>query len=209
MAKRFFCSDWHLFHSNIIGFSDMPFKDIHEHDEAILTLHNERVKPEDRYYMLGDATLIRGGKAQQEKFINFAKKFNGHGTIFLGNHDHFEKSVYLQVFEDIRATWRDQENIIYSHFPLHPSTLSGVRAMVHGHIHTNESPSPAVFYSKSGIRFVVPYINVCLEKTNYAPIDMEELETRINQAREKWITDNPELVEGIESIDPGSQDKVS
>lgn len=200
MVKRWFSSDWHLFHSNIIGFSDMPFKDINEHDEALVTLHNERVKPEDHFYMLGDATLIRGSKANQERFISYAKKFNGHGRLFLGNHDHFLADVYRQAgFEKIFATWRDEQGVIYSHFPLHPSTLSTATANVHGHIHTHDSPPPAVFTTKGGIRYATPYINVCMEKINYHPISFEELEVKFKEAVDKVDLTS---VEETESVDP-------
>lgn len=208
MVRRWFCSDWHLFHTNILGFSDMPFKTIEEHDEALVTLHNERVKPEDHFYMLGDATLIRGSKSNQERFINYAKKFNGHGRIFLGNHDHFDAKVYLEAgFEKILATWRDEQGIIYSHFPLHPSTLSSVRANVHGHIHTHDSPPPAVHIYKSGYRSIAPYINVCMEKINYAPIDFDELSTKIEEARAKFEKENPEPEPDI-NLDPSGGTNV-
>ena len=191
---RWFTSDLHLWHANIITFCNRPFADAKEMNEKLLENWNTYVKPEDHVYNLGDVTLHRGGKQQQEEFIKFHKQFNGHKRLFLGNHDHWPAQVYLDAgFEKLYGTWRDEQSLIYSHFPLHPSSLSTVRANVHGHIHDQDSPPPARFQLRDhawvkdiqaggdGFRYV-PYINISVERTNYHPINFEELEKRIKDA---------------------------
>lgn len=181
---RWFVSDHHLSHYNIIKFSNRPFQDCVEMDKFLLEIHNQYVKPEDHVYFLGDVTLKRGGRQDKEWFINEIRRYHGHKTLFLGNHDHFPTRTYLDAgFEKIRATWRDEANLLYSHIPIHPDNLGyGVKANVHGHIHTNPSPKPVLGVDRNGKVYVVPYINVSVEATNYRPINLDEVLERVEKA---------------------------
>lgn len=179
---RWFCSDHHFDHANIIGFSNRPFADIYEMQEKLIGWHNLLVKPEDHVYFLGDVTLRRGNRANQDWFIALVKRMNGHKKLFLGNHDHFPTKTYLEAgFEQVFATWRDDEKILYSHMPVHEGSIGTAIANVHGHIHTNRSPKPACWVDKNGKVFVKPYVNVCVEATDYKPIDLDDLKTRIKK----------------------------
>ncbi len=155
-------------------------------DEFLIDNHNALVKPQDHYYNLGDCTMARGGKVQQDAFIRTMKRFHGHARLFLGNHDHFPAKVYLEAgFEKLYATWRDEAGILYSHMPVHPTSIGSATANVHGHIHSNPSPKPAVYVGKDGKVWIKPYINVSVEVTNYRPINFDELMVKINEAKQK------------------------
>lgn len=181
--KRWFVSDHHLWHRNIIQYANRPFENEWKMNEALLEYHNQVVKPTDHVYFLGDVTMRRGGRLEKEAFCREVRKYHGHKRLFLGNHDHWPTQVYLDAgFDKIRATWRDQQNIIYSHFPLHPGSLGGVLANVHGHIHANPSPKPVIGLDKHDKVIVKPYINVSVEAINYRPIDFDELMAKIEQA---------------------------
>lgn len=181
MRNRWYVSDHHLWHENIIRFCKRPFADLKEMHESLLTWHNELVKPEDNVSFLGDVTLLRGGPATQEKFLNEIKKYNGHKRLFLGNHDHFPIETYLKAFEKIYATWRCDEGFISSHFPLHPRSITSATANVHGHTHNSPlAYEPVVMtgreyeHEKMPAR-VVPYINLSVEAINYRPVHLDEI----------------------------------
>jgi calcineurin-like phosphoesterase family protein len=198
MSERWIVSDWHLDHDNIIKYCNRPFANGKEMTEALITFHNELVKPQDRVYNLGDVTMHRGKKWVE--WLNIIQKFNGHLILFPGNHDHFEAQEYLNAgFEDIRATWRDDLNIVYSHFPIHPESMGSAVANVHGHTHDAPDEAPVIerkgdkvpaFSRGAGdaetvIKKVIrPYINVSVERTNYRPIHIDELLQRIEKAKE-------------------------
>lgn len=185
--NRWYSSDLHLGHLNIIKYSNRPFSSTVEMDEFIIARHNELIKPEDHWTCLGDLTMSRGGKVQQDAFIRLIKRLNGHKRLFLGNHDHFPIKTYLEAgFEKIYATWRDEQGLLFSHIPIHPSCIGSARANIHGHIHTNASPPPATFTDKDGKIWIKPYINLCVEKTGYMPVHYDELNKLVEEAKTKW-----------------------
>lgn len=152
--------------------------------EKLLDLHNERVKPEDHFYNLGDVTMIRGGALQQQQLCDMVRKFNGHKRLIMGNHDHFPVEAYVRAgFEKVMAM-QMFDNIRFTHIPIHPQSMGSAIANVHGHIHDTPSPPPVV--SKDDKRSVVkPYINISMEMINYKPISLEEVKDLIKIEVEK------------------------
>lgn len=161
-------SDWHLFHENILKFTDAEgnltrpgFSSVDEMNECILERHNEVVKTGDIVYNLGDVFF-----GDKEKFKKFFPKFNGRKRLIVGNHDDIKFLASGGFFQKVQM-WRmfPEYGLILSHVPLHPSSCMR-RDMtlknIHGHIHQNDSP-PGL------------YQNVCVEKTDYRPLNIEEL----------------------------------
>ena len=143
----------------------------------MVTLWNQCVMPSDHIYHLGDVTMLRGSGAHMvEALLN---RLNGHKRLVLGNHDAQPAEWYLKFFEKVKAV-NVLDNIIFTHIPIHPQSLGRFKANVHGHFHSNPSP-PAVQTidpTTQQVR-VIPYVNVCVEKTEYAPIHFEEVKQRI------------------------------
>jgi calcineurin-like phosphoesterase family protein len=172
---NWYCSDHHLWHHNILGYCNRPFKDIKEMNEMLLTYHNQYVKPSDHVSFLGDLTMMRGGSTQKRMFKEEIAKYNGHKRLYLGNHDHWSVDFYRECgFEKIYATWRTEEGLLCSHIPIHPRSLGSAIANVHGHIHD----APEYESVTVGDR-IVPYINVSVEAIEYRPINKDEVLARI------------------------------
>jgi calcineurin-like phosphoesterase family protein len=101
---------------------------------------------------------------QQDQFIHFMRRLNGHKRLVLGNHDHFPMHVYNSAgIQKIVGSHR-HAGLVYSHWPLHPTSIASdkIIANVHGHIHQNDSPPGK-------------YVNVSVERINYTPILLEEV----------------------------------
>ena len=163
-------SDWHLNHANFLNFTDdkgnkiRPFSNVNEMNECILDNHNSLVKKGDKFWTLGDVFF-----GDKEWFKSNIVKFNGSKRLIVGNHDDIKFLSCGGFFQKVHM-WRVWEDMLFSHVPVHESGLMNykngeIRVNVHGHIHNNESPPG-------------PYLNVCVEKTNYFPINLEELRDR-------------------------------
>ena len=54
---KYYTSDLHLSHKNIIEYENRPFSSIEEMDNTIIGIINYRLSPDDELYILGDFTL--------------------------------------------------------------------------------------------------------------------------------------------------------
>lgn len=202
---RFFISDHHIAHVNVIQFCNRPFSNVGEMDEFLLETHNRIVRPSDHVTFLGDVTMRRGSRADQEWFVKEIKKYHGHKRLHLGNHDHFPIKTYLEAgFEKIYATWQDENGILYSHIPVHPRSMGFAIANVHGHIHNNPNFEPVIQVDKNQRIRYKPYINVCVEALDYMPISHEDLIKRILKERGEYegnqvadeVVQSPVIIKG-------------
>lgn len=95
---KYFTSDPHFGHENIIEYCSRPFKDVWDMNDTITAKWNERVRREDDVYVLGDFTLQTKGWAKK-----YFSRLNGRifvlGDLF--THDKYwlpmDKSPYLKV----------------------------------------------------------------------------------------------------------------
>lgn len=96
---RFFTSDTHFGHSNIIKFEaeNRPFSSTEEMDEVMIERWNAVVKKRDIVYHLGDAIMgdFRAG-------IEKMKRLNGQKILIPGNHDR----VFSGLKPDYAEKWR-------------------------------------------------------------------------------------------------------
>lgn len=190
--NRWYISDTHFGHENIIRFCDRPFAHAGEMDEFIKTLWNETVKPEDHITHLGDVTMNRSNQ-QATPFIKLMRTLHGHKRLHLGNHDHFPIKTYIEAgFEKVYATWRDEQGLLFSHMPLHPTSIGSAKANIHGHIHQHDSPAPATWTGADGTLYVRPYVNISVEKTKYRPIHYDEIMKLVKEAKDDYFQEHPE-----------------
>jgi RNA ligase len=105
--KRWFTSDIHLGHRNVIEYCARPYANVHEMDKAIIEQWNSQVNPEDEVYFLGDFGINKR-KALDKELVN---SLNGVKYITLGNHDsgfvrwHNKKNIESIVNGYIKSGW--------------------------------------------------------------------------------------------------------
>lgn len=83
--KKWFTSDLHFSHRNVIEYCDRPYQNIQEMDEALIKQWNSQVNPEDEVWFLGDFGINKRKCLDQE----LLSKLNGKKYIIIGNHDSF------------------------------------------------------------------------------------------------------------------------
>lgn len=166
---KWFISDTHFFHANILKFTGAdgkrirPFDSLEEMHETIIENWNKLVKDNDYIYHLGDVTFQYHGA-----FNNLMSRLKGKKRLIIGNHDKIWNPSLKQWFEKAEL-WKGfhEHNFTAVHIPLELHRIRDGKFCVHGHIHQNLEPNPA-------------YINVCVEQTNYAPVNIDEIHTRTN-----------------------------
>lgn len=178
MRNIFIISDTHFSHNNILKFTGdddklirPEFSSVEEMDEIMIQNWNDTIKENDIVYHNGD--VIFNNQVDSDKLLS---RLNGKKRLILGNHDilHQNKSL-LKHFKKINM-WRyfHEFDFILSHVPMHVSSFDYKKSVnVHGHIHEKNSPKG-------------PYINVCVEKINYSPVNIEDLMVEIKKKKTEY-----------------------
>lgn len=161
MRDKWFISDTHFFHDNIIKYCKRPFKDAQEMNEHMILEWNRLVKPQDYVYHLGDVACGYGG--DDDKLMRLLSRLNGHKRLIVGNHDNLKSKALHNNFEKIMY-WHGfkEANFTVTHVPHELVSLRDGAYNVHGHIHNN-------------LREDKHYINVCVEHRLYRPTHMDEI----------------------------------
>jgi len=192
---RFFTSDLHFGHQNIIKYADRPFSSVDEMNETLIENWNSVVRPgvEDEVWVLGDFAM---GKIADT--LPLAKRLNGFKLLVPGNHDrcwrhHGKKRL---------AEWQDKYCdvgfalagdmfmgdlggmlSVFCHFPVegdsqHDDRYADVRPRrvdanilyVHGHTHSRD-------------RVVGDHVHVGTDAWDYTPVSEDRLVEEILASR--------------------------
>lgn len=190
----YFTSDLHFGHDGVIEYCKRPFKDATEMAETLVKRWNERVKPTDTVYVIGDLSLCKFSE-----FEPYGKQLNGTKFLVKGNHDHYTVSQYNKLgFTVILEAKIAFFGKIFrlSHYPyampwykrpfaykselrfmeLRPPKIKG-EFLIHGHTH-------------------MPYkrrdnmIHVGVDAWNFYPVSMKELESLVNKGSKSSKNNN-------------------
>ena len=173
MAKKFYISDTHFGHKNIEQYKNKnrPFANSDEHDKSLIDAWNKAVSPEDTVYHLGDILSKKGGN------LEILKKLNGKKILIMGNHESENIDEYRKYFDDCKAVLTE-DDILFSHYPVHPSQLEFRQKFnVHGHMHKESIADER-------------YINISVEHTDFTPIEHSELMSIIEKRKKSLARKN-------------------
>jgi calcineurin-like phosphoesterase family protein len=184
MPSVFLVSDTHFGHAGVCRFTHpddpevklRPWTDPDEMDEEMVKRWNERVKPTDKVYHLGDAVINR-------RALKTLGRLNGDKVLIRGNHDIFRDTEYAEYFRELRA-YHVMNGMILSHIPVHEASLGRFGTNIHGHLHATRVKRARGVNAKTGEilygnEIDTRYHCVCVEQTNFAPILFEDVIKRI------------------------------
>jgi len=162
--EKFFISDTHFFHANILKFVNelghriRSFHNLEEMHELMIQRWNSVVKDNDYVYHLGDVTFQYHGA-----FNNLMSRLKGRKRLIVGNHDKIW-NVNLQRWFEKADVWKGfkEGNFTASHFPMRLESLRDGAFNVHGHIHQNHMDD-------------LHYINVSVEVRDYIPVHYDQI----------------------------------
>jgi calcineurin-like phosphoesterase family protein len=185
MPSVFLVSDTHFGHTGVCKFTRndgvtklRPWDSAEEMDEAMVKAWNERVKPTDKVYHLGDVVINR-------KSLKTLARLNGDKVLIRGNHDIFRDDEYRLYFRELRA-YHVMNGLILSHIPVHEASLGRFGCNIHGHLHANRVMKARGVDARTGEILYSDEIDprywcACVEQTDFAPILFEDALKKITE----------------------------
>jgi len=175
-VRRYIIADTHFNSFTVANINNRPFKSIKHMNETMIKNWNNVVKENDIIYHLGDFADDSFSFDWFNDIKKIREQLNGRIRIVLGNHDRYMPyNKWLELGFDrvydqpVVIDWF----IILSHEPLFLNDFANSNAKaylnIHGHVHGN-------VYNNSH------YVNVCAEKINYSPVNLDNL---VANAKEK------------------------
>jgi calcineurin-like phosphoesterase family protein len=172
---KYFTSDFHLGHANIIKFCNRPFSSVEEMDETITDNFLKTVKPGDIVYFLGDLAMNR------EPALKFLAKIpeNVQFHFIYGNHDMKLPEYFKQYCDTVSQYKNIQEkgkDIFLCHYPMYtwPSSHYG-SWMCFGHHHWD---TRNIFYGKM--------MNVSVDANNFKLVSFDEVVSFMETRENNW-----------------------
>lgn len=161
---KFYTSDLHFNHTNIIKYCNRPFADSKIMDTFMIKKWNAKVSKNDEVYILGD--LCMGNQKEADYYLS---QLNGKKYLVKGNHDRFlGNSNQYNGLEWVRmlTTIKDNDrNVILCHYPLESWDRKFHGSYhLYGHVHNSEP------VSKIENRF-----NVGVDVNDFEPKTLDEL----------------------------------
>jgi len=168
MAKQnvWFTADTHFGHAAIIKHCKRPFATIEEMDEALLKNINDKVKPTDRLYFLGDMT---GKNKPVDKYL---ERINCQHIFFIrGNHDPKQLPKHkLEAVGELATIEIEGQPIVLCHYALRVWNRSHYGAWnLHGHSHGQLPRIPGV-----------KAIDVGVDVFDYQPVSFEQVRNEMH-----------------------------
>jgi calcineurin-like phosphoesterase family protein len=178
MPAVFLVSDTHFGHAGVCRFMRedgvtklRPWDNPEEMDEEMVRRWNERVRPNDKVYHLGDVVINR-------RALPTLARLNGDKVLIRGNHDIFPDTEYGKYFRELRA-YHVMNGMILSHIPVHEASLGRFGTNIHGHLHASRVKKARGVDARTGETLYSNEIDTrywcaCVEQTNFTPILFED-----------------------------------
>jgi calcineurin-like phosphoesterase family protein len=159
MTRIFFTSDLHLGHSNIIGYTNRPFKDINHMNEEIIKRWNKKVGVDDLVYHVGDFSFKNSDNKNR-----YEQRLNGNIVHILGNHD-YNNGVKTLILSAIMEF--GNKRFLVQHRPPEKDTyIENFDMVLCGHVHQKWKD---IFFQG------VPIINVGVDVWGFEPITIDTI----------------------------------
>ena len=164
--KKWFISDTHFSHNNIIKYAGRPFANVDEMNQALINNWNQSVGEDDQVFFLGDF-----GLGDIDHLQSICSQLNGHKICILGNHDKNASWMNRVGFDVVLESaflkiGRHLVELIHI-----PSTTPPIHFQLHGHVH-----------EKRPCKVISNQLNLCVEVWDYKPVSEKIILSLIDKA---------------------------
>ena len=166
----YFTSDLHFYHENIIKAVNRPFDNAEQMNTTLIKNWNDRVRPNDEIYILGDFTM-KGYTFATETLC----QLKGRKHLIKGNHDkfsdspHFEKYLFESISDYKQIDYMNTKFILF-HYPiLEWNHFFRGSIHLHGHQHNKSE------YNLENLRKGIKRYDVGVDANNMTPISADEI----------------------------------
>lgn len=169
--KKWFISDTHFSHTNIIRYTGRPFQTVEEMNLCLIKNWNECIDADDQVFFLGDF-----GLGDVNHLHSICSQLKGHKICIRGNHDRNAsymlrvgfstvlESAFLKIGQHTVELIHIPSNDALSHFQLH------------GHVH-EKRPS----------KIISNQLNLCVEVWDYKPVAEKTILSLLDKASKNEI----------------------
>ena len=173
---KYYISDLHIGHANVICFDNRPFSTLDEMHETIIQNWNNTVNKNDDVYILGDFAW------KNDIGLEVLKQLKGNKHLIKGNHDRINSELEKQ-FVSVKDydVVRDGENqVVLCHYPIaHWINADYGYIHLYGHIHMGRDSRPFEEYAEHMRQRHIPYerynVGCMMPYMNYTPRTLEEI----------------------------------
>lgn len=176
IMARFWTSDLHFQHCNIVKYCDRPFKSVERMDDVLIKNINSRAKNDDTLIHLGDFMCYGGEKGvpgEKKKENHYLDKINSSVILIKGNHD---KNNRVNSVADLLITQLGPYKVSASHYPSPINPENKLHIHLCGHVHNLWKH----YYDKKN---KILNINVGIDVWNYQIVSDQELITYIHKIK--------------------------
>lgn len=170
----YFTSDLHLYHRNIIEYSNRPFSSLEEMNFKLIENINNTVDYDDTLYILGDFSFTTVARS-----LEIIKTINCNNIIFTqGNHDQarfvnkllsLNKNITAYFINERPCFELDDTRVHFNHTPSLESDID-TNIYLHGHIHTEGTET----INKQN------HYDVGVDNNSFRPISLQKLRNLLN-----------------------------
>ena len=180
--SKFYISDLHINHKNILSYDNRPFYNIEEMNNTIINNWNSVVSENDCVYILGDMFWDNNNA---DKILSQLK---GHKYLIKGNHDRLNSSmekhfIWIKDYAEIKDNNR---SVILCHYPI-PCFNKQYHGSYHlyGHVHDSFEWNMIEHFKSEMIALYDKPCNMfnvgCMIKyMNYTPRTLDEIIEKAN-----------------------------
>lgn len=167
---KFYISDLHFGHNNVLRFDNRPFDTVEEMNNKIIENWNSVVGNKDEVYILGDVFW------KNDLAEHILPKLKGNKHLIKGNHDKLSDFMrkYYSSIDEYKRIKDEGRDVILSHYPIaHWDGQFHGSVHLYGHIHVTQDRAFYDYYGnycrEKGLKFQAYNVGCMMGYMDYTP----------------------------------------